>query len=109
MLARDTHDRTPPAAGVDSVLDPTGGIPVARQIPHDLVPRQTRRPARLDDVEQEVARTADLVLKLTALADRYDGASDSARRVRVLRETADRGRRALVQLAAHEAPHSLRS
>ena len=65
----------------------------------DLVPRQSRRHCDdLTGVENEVARTADLVLKLTALADRYDGGDTTADRVRLLRETAARGCQALADL-----------
>ncbi|MCW2679652.1 MAG: hypothetical protein JWM62_1053 [Frankiales bacterium] len=65
-----------------------------------LVPHQTRRSIPLDDVEREVARTAELVLRLTALADRYAGRPESAERVALMRSTASLGREALVQIAA---------
>lgn len=61
-------------------------------------PRRARQ--ALDDDEREVARTADLVLHLTSLAERYDSRSGSAERVALLRATASVARRALVQLAA---------
>ena len=64
-----------------------------------VVPSQGRSPAALDEVEQAVARTADLVLKLTALAERYEGGQASAARVQRMREAADAGRQALDRLA----------
>lgn len=72
--------------------------------PPVVVPRQQRRssrPARsLDAVEREVARTAELVLRLTALADRYAQHPTSAERVALLRSTAALGRRALLEIVA---------
>ena len=69
-----------------------------------VVPRQLRRPgpmdSSLDRVEREVARTAELVLRLTALADRYAMQPASAERVALMRATAAMGRRALVEIAA---------
>ncbi len=65
------------------------------------VPRQARRlAAPLDAGEQDVARTADLVLKLTALADRYEGGAGSPDRVALMLHTARRAREALLALAA---------
>ena len=61
------------------------------------VPRQlSRRGGDLDELERAVARTADLVLKLTSLADRYELEARSAERVATMREAAQRGRRVLV-------------
>lgn len=66
-----------------------------------LVPRQQRRAGDpVDAVEREVARTADLVLRLTALAERYAARPDSADRVALMKATASMGRRSLVDLAA---------
>lgn len=69
-----------------------------------VVPRQQRRGDRpdgtLDEVEREVARTAELVLRLTALADRYAAHPASAERVALMRATASMGRRALAEIAA---------
>jgi hypothetical protein len=71
--------------------------------PHaPLVPRQGRRSGPDDDVEREVARTAELVLQLTALADRYEAARLSRDRVALMRATVLRGQRALADLAAPE-------
>ena len=67
------------------------------------VPRQLRWRVPLADVEGEVARTADLVLRLTALADRYATHSDNGERVALLRATAAQARRALLDLAAEPA------
>ena len=61
------------------------------------VPRQLRRGTEeIDEVERAVARTADLVLKLTALADRYEPDARNAERVAAMREAVQRGRRSLV-------------
>lgn len=71
--------------------------------PPPAVPRQLRRGGRpdvLDAVEREVARTAELVLRLTALADRYAAHPASAERVALMRATASLGRRALADIAA---------
>lgn len=68
------------------------------------VPRQGRLPAPLDEVERAVARTADLVLKLSALAERYERLGAAAERVLSLRGTVERGRRALLDLAGPERP-----
>lgn len=68
-----------------------------------VVPRQQRRAGSADPlaaVEREVARTAGLVLSLTALADRYATRPGSAERVDLMRVTAALGRQALVELAA---------
>lgn len=54
------------------------------------------------DVEHEVARTADLVLKLAALADRYESARADPQRVARMRAAVERGRQALVDVAEHE-------
>lgn len=66
-------------------------------------PPVTALPERVDDavadVEQAAARNADLVLKLTALADRYEHGDVPPERVALLRETADRARRVLADLA----------
>jgi hypothetical protein len=72
------------------------------------VPRQGRPPDPLDELERAVARTADLVLKLSTLADRYDRydrydrGDGSAERVVRLRDAVRRGRDALLALAAEE-------
>lgn len=68
------------------------------------VPRQVRRRLPHDEVEREVARTAELVLRLTALADRYATHPESGERVVLLRGTADLARRALLELAGEPAP-----
>lgn len=69
-----------------------------------VVPRQQRRGSRLDTTldaaEREVARTAELVLRLTALADRYDAHPDSTERVALMRATASLGQQALLDIAA---------
>ena len=54
----------------------------------------------VDDLERAVARTADLVLKLAALAERYEATASSAERVAALREAIKRGRDALVTLGS---------
>jgi hypothetical protein len=66
------------------------------------VPRQERRTAPLDDVEQEVARTCELVLRLASLADRYEAAALGRDRVALMRETVLQGQQALAALAAAE-------
>lgn len=53
-----------------------------------------------DDLERAVARTADLVLKLAALAERYETSAASAERVAALREAVRRGHDALVALGS---------
>lgn len=53
-----------------------------------------------DDLERAVARTADLVLKLAALAERYESSAASAERVAALREAVRRGHDALVALGS---------
>ena len=72
--------------------------------PHTpVVPRQQRRgplDGSLEAVEREVARTAELVLRLTALADRYATHPASAERVALMRATASLGRQALAEIAA---------
>ena len=65
-----------------------------------LVPRQQRRDDPLARVEREVARTAELVLRLTALADRYAHHAASAERVALMRATVQEGRRVLEEIAA---------
>jgi hypothetical protein len=71
------------------------------------VPRPRAQP--YVDVEHEVARLADLVLKLAALAQRYEDAmgrippahaafGEQQERVDTLRDAADRGRRRLTAL-----------
>lgn len=65
-------------------------------------PRRARPP--LDDLEDEVARTAELVLRLTALAERYALRTGSSERVALLRTAAELGRRALLDLAAEPTP-----
>lgn len=70
--------------------------------PRLLVPRQGRPPNPLDELERAVARTADLVLKLSSLADRYDRGDGTAERVQQLRNAVRRGRDALLALAAEE-------
>jgi hypothetical protein len=67
-----------------------------------VVPRQGRGPTTLDELERAVASTADLVLKLTALAERYELGSGSRERVTALREVASRGRTALLRLVTEE-------
>ena len=59
-------------------------------------PHQVRPP---DDVERDVARTADLVLKLASLAERYESGAGSAERVAAMKEAVARGRRRLAALA----------
>lgn len=54
----------------------------------------------VDDLERAVARTADLVLKLAALADRYETSAASAERIAALRDAVRRGRDALVALGS---------
>ena len=53
-----------------------------------------------DDLERAVARTADLVLKLASLAERYEATASSAERVAVLREAMSRGQASLVALGS---------
>ena len=60
-----------------------------------LIPPQ----ASPQDLERDVARTADLVLKLSALVERYESTADSAERVAAMREVMRRGRRQLAALA----------
>lgn len=69
--------------------------------PHIPGPRRAR--PSLDDVEGEVARTAGLVLHLTALAERYARHAGSAQRVELMLAAADLGRRSLVELADEPA------
>lgn len=57
-----------------------------------------RRPGA-DDVEREVARTADLVLKLGALVERYEQQGGDARRLAVMTTAMSRGGQALQRLA----------
>lgn len=68
------------------------------------VPHQPRRGDALDlpvtAVEREVTRTAELVLRLTALADRYADQPASAERVALIRATAALGCKALEDIAA---------
>ena len=71
----------------------------------------TRDPSELrETVEEQVARVADLVLKVWALADRYEesmrqvprsqqSVADQQARVETLRDAAERGRRRLLTLA----------
>lgn len=66
----------------------------ARSTPR--IPSQAPPP---EEVERDVARTADLVLKLAALADRYEAGSASAERVAAMQEVVRRGRRRLAALA----------
>ena len=66
----------------------------APRTPH--VPQQALSP---DDVEHDVARTADLVLKLASLAERYEAGSASADRIAAMKEVVMRGRRQLVALS----------
>ncbi len=66
------------------------------------VPRQQRRSAPLDDLEQEVARTAELVLRLTALADRYEAAALDRDRIALMRDAVLRGQRALGDIAREQ-------
>lgn len=56
--------------------------------------------ANADDTERMVARTADLVLKLSALLERYESCAASAERLATLREAVGRGRHALVALSS---------
>ena len=64
------------------------------------VPSQARPP---EEVERDVARTADLVLKLAALAERYEAGSASAERVAAMQEAVRRGRWQLAALAEADA------
>ena len=64
-----------------------------------FVPRQQRRDDPLARVEHEVARTAELVLRLTALADRYAHHSANADRVALLRATVMEACRVLEEIA----------
>lgn len=64
-----------------------------------LVAQHVPQQGRPADVEQEVSRTADLVLKLAALAERYEAGGGSAERVAMLGEAVRRGRRQLADLA----------
>lgn len=67
-----------------------------------VVPRQARRTPAVDELEREVARTAELILRLTGLADRYEAAALSGERVALMRQTVLQGQRALAALAAVE-------
>ena len=60
------------------------------------IPVQSQPP---EEVERDVARTADLILKLAALAERYESLSASPDRVAAMREVVLRGRRQLATLA----------
>ena len=90
--------------------------PLARNKAQGLVPQArtgpgTRDPSELrETVEEQVARVADLVLKVWALADRYEesmgrfprsqqSVADQQARVETLRDAAERGRRRLITLA----------
>lgn len=53
-----------------------------------------------DDTERMVARTADLVLKLASLAERYETSAASAERVAALRKAVRLGRDSLVALGS---------
>lgn len=53
-----------------------------------------------DDLERAVARTADLVLKLASLAERYETSAASVERVAALREAVRRGRDSLVAMSS---------
>lgn len=53
-----------------------------------------------DDLERAVARTADLVLKLASLAERYEASGAGADRIAALREAMRRGRDSLVTLGS---------
>jgi hypothetical protein len=70
-------------------------------------PRPGRPDASLLDVEEQVARVADLVLRLAALAERYEDAMgrlaasdlvEQQARVDALRSVVERGRRHLTAL-----------
>ena len=54
------------------------------------------------DVEREVARTADLVLKLSALADRYESTRADPQRVARMRAAVERGLHAVDDVAEDE-------
>lgn len=54
----------------------------------------------VDDLERAVARTADLVLKLASLAERYETSAASAERIAALRDAVRRGRDSLVALGS---------
>lgn len=74
--------------------------------------RREAAPPALPPCSTTAARTADLVRKLTALADRYDraiqdgdvGAADRRRRVALLRGAAEAGRRLIPALAPSAPP-----
>ena len=83
--------------------------------PTSLVPKARSRPGTRDPIEltgtleEQIARLADFVLKVWALADRYENAmgrippstphfADQQTRVDTLRAAAERGRRRLVRL-----------
>ena len=68
-------------------------------MPAHSTPRLPHQPQPPDEVERDVARTADLVLKLAALAERYEGGADSRERDATMREAVSRGRRHLAALA----------
>lgn len=53
-----------------------------------------------DDLERAVARTADLVLKLAALAERYEASGAGADRIAALRAAVRKGRDSLVTLGS---------
>lgn len=53
-----------------------------------------------DDTERMVARTADLVLKLSALIERYEPTAANAERISALREAVRRGRDSLFALCS---------
>lgn len=69
--------------------------------PHSpaAVPRQDRRTTAYDDLEREVARTAELVLRLTALADRYEARALGREQVALIRGTVLRAQQAIVRAA----------
>lgn len=59
-----------------------------------------------DDLERAVARMADLVLNLAALADRYETSAASAERIAALREAVRRGHDSLVALGTDAGAHA---
>ena len=89
----------------DARSQPRGALPKPRSATVDR-----DRPDSVRPVEDEVARLADVVLKVWALADRYEarlhqmapghpGEAERQTRVDVLRTTAERGRNRLQALA----------
>ena len=52
-----------------------------------------------ESVERDVVRTADLVLKLAALVERYESRTGSVERVAAMRDVVRRGQQQLAVLA----------